>query len=351
ILPRARSAFALFASVSLVLVGTAVARELQGAEQPGEGVWRNYDFTPGAQVWFASDFTDEPVGRFPGSQLEFLGGNMEIVTKDGEKVLEVSANSEFAIGLPEALPGDFSLEFSLQTGAPNLAVFVLFTPRETAWNRYMSQYLHIYQRPGIAFQGQPVASISGVRSLPEGLTPVKLQVDGDYAILYVGGQRAANIPNANFITGSKIHFIVSANDRRRAYLKDFVVAVGVEDMYEKLMETGAFTTRGILFDFNEDQLRPESTPVLEQIHSMLESHPEIVQITIEGHTDSVGEEEYNQALSERRAQTIKRYLEENGIDGDRIAVLGMGETEPVSDNTTAAGRAENRRVVIRISEG
>jgi outer membrane protein OmpA-like peptidoglycan-associated protein len=224
----------------------------------------------------------------------------------------------------------------------------MFTPRKTAWNRYESQYLHIYQRPGISFQGQPVANISGVSSLSREFTPIKLQVDGDYAILYVGTQRAANIPNAKFLTGNKVHFIVSANARRRTYLKDFVIAVGVEDMYEALMATGEFTTRGILFDFNSDALRPESTPVLEQIRSMLESHADIEQMTIEGHTDSVGAEDYNLDLSNRRAQSVRRYLVAKGIDGDRITAVGKGETEPVADNDTSAGRAENRRVVILV---
>ncbi len=74
---------------------------------PGEGVWRNYDFLPGTTLWFATDFTDEPVGRFPASQLEFVKGNMQIVEWEGEKVLGASANSTFRVALPEALPEEF----------------------------------------------------------------------------------------------------------------------------------------------------------------------------------------------------------------------------------------------------
>ena len=69
-----------------------------GADAPGEGVWRNYDFTPGATVWKATDFTNEPVGRFPASQLEFVKGNMEIVEVNGVRVLETSSDGVFASG-------------------------------------------------------------------------------------------------------------------------------------------------------------------------------------------------------------------------------------------------------------
>ena len=116
------------------------------------------------------------------------------------------------------------------------------------------------------------------------------------------------------------------------------------------METGEFTTRGIFFDFNSADLRGESTPVLEQIQSTMEEHSEL-RIVIEGHTDSVGDEETNQELSERRAQAVVRYLEEHSIDGARMTAVGKGEGEPVADNDTPEGRAENRRVVLRVAPG
>jgi Outer membrane protein and related peptidoglycan-associated (lipo)proteins len=69
-------------------------------------------------------------------------------------------------------------------------------------------------------------------------------------------------------------------------------------------------------------------------------------ITVQGHTDSVGTNEYNQKLSERRAKAVKDELVKNGIDASKIEVIGYGEEKPIADNGTAEGRAKNRRSVI-----
>jgi len=131
----------LFATAAIPLSASSVqaqddGEDNAGVEAPGEGVWRNYDFVPGTTVWFATDFADEPVGRFPASQLEFVKGNMQIVELEGEKVLEASVNSSFRVILPEALPEDFTVEFTLTTGTPNMASYVMFATREAAWNTY-----------------------------------------------------------------------------------------------------------------------------------------------------------------------------------------------------------------------
>jgi OOP family OmpA-OmpF porin len=69
--------------------------------------------------------------------------------------------------------------------------------------------------------------------------------------------------------------------------------------------------------------------------------------TVTGYTDSVGDEAYNQQLSERRAQSVAEYLEAKGISSGRLSAIGMGEADPVADNGSAEGRAQNRRVVLR----
>ena len=316
-------------------------------QEPREGVWRNYDFTPGTVVWKATDFSEEPVGRFPASQLEFVSGNMEIVELNGKRVLEVSASSVFRVNLPEALPEDFTLEFYQQIAAPNTITTVFFSPMETSLRRYEHQYLRLYQRSGISFQGSVVSELDDLWSMSEEMTPVKFQVDGDYAMLYVGTARAANIPTANFGSSNFIEFRMGGNQNLRGYISDIIVAVGVDDLYDALMETGEFTTRGILFDVDSDVLRPESTPVLEELRTTLEDHPEL-QVVIEGHTDSTGDDAHNQDLSERRAQSVVAYMVGNGIDTGRMDAVGKGETDPVADNETPEGRSQNRRVRVTV---
>ena len=70
-------------------------------------------------------------------------------------------------------------------------------------------------------------------------------------------------------------------------------------------------------------------------------------MAIEGHTDSLGDDEYNQDLSERRAQSVVDFLTDAGVDPSRLQAVGYGESDPVADNATEAGRRENRRVKIR----
>lgn len=72
------------------------------------------------------------------------------------------------------------------------------------------------------------------------------------------------------------------------------------------------------------------------------------QIMVEGHTDSIGKDDYNQKLSEARAETVKKELEKNGIDGTKIKFVGYGKTRPIADNKTKEGRSQNRRVEIKV---
>jgi OOP family OmpA-OmpF porin len=109
---------------------------------------------------------------------------------------------------------------------------------------------------------------------------------------------------------------------------------------------GLTLTLEVQFDNNSATLRPESETYLDQVAAKL---AELATVTgvIEGHTDSNGSAEYNQDLSERRAKSVREYLVSKGVAGSRLTAQGFGETQPLADNTTAEGRAQNRRVVLR----
>lgn len=323
-----------------------LAAQVGNDQAPGQGVWRNYDFVPGDTVWKATDFAREPVGRFPASQLEFVKGFLQIVETDSSRVLEASAASVFRLPLPRTLPDEFTLEFEIKIPAPNIATYVYFTPLTTSLSRYPGDYLYIGGRPGIYRGGNQVSGIH-LPTIQDRWVPVKLQVDSAYAILYVGAERAALVPTANFPRGGNIEFHVNGNPRLRTYLRNIVVAVGLNPLYETLVAKGEFTTRGILFATNSDQLLPESTPVLAAIIRTMQEHPEL-RIEIEGHTDSQGDDAHNQPLSERRARSVIAYLVRNGTAADRLTASGKGESMPVADNATAEGRQQNRRVVLRL---
>jgi flagellar motor protein MotB len=315
------------------------------AEEPGTGVWRNYDFVRGDSIWVATDWSGERVGRFPASQLEFVSGNMEIVERGGRKLLEAKSTSVVRLSLPATLPEQFTVEFELEIGAPHIASAMFTTPHEGSFSRAPGDYLYLYSVPGIFRKGSSVSS-TPTRALVKTLMPVRLQVDGDYAILYIGADRVAMLPNANLIRGSALEFRMNANPGFPAYLTDIVVAVGLDPLYDKLMADGEVTTYGFLFDVDSDRLRPESTPKLEELREMLAAHPDL-RLGIEGHTDATGDEAHNEDLSVRRAQAVVGYLAEQGIDAARLEATGKGESAPIGDNATPAGRQQNRRVVIR----
>jgi Outer membrane protein and related peptidoglycan-associated (lipo)proteins len=104
---------------------------------------------------------------------------------------------------------------------------------------------------------------------------------------------------------------------------------------------------GITFATDQATVQPQFQTTLDQVASTLAEYPKTM-IDVLGHTDSDGSEAYNQSLSERRAQAVANYLGRRGVDPIRIATMGYGETRPVASNETAAGKAQNRRVEIKI---
>jgi outer membrane protein OmpA-like peptidoglycan-associated protein len=101
----------------------------------------------------------------------------------------------------------------------------------------------------------------------------------------------------------------------------------------------------VTFDTNSYMIKPSFAPVLDQVAQTLQQNPEVVAQVV-GHTDSTGQPAYNQTLSVNRAQSVANYLVDHGVAGQRLSADGRGDTQPIADNSTEAGRAANRRVEI-----
>ena len=104
----------------------------------------------------------------------------------------------------------------------------------------------------------------------------------------------------------------------------------------------------VLFDFGKYTLRPGTREKLAKVSGILLAHPGL-RVEVEGHTDSVGSEEFNQRLSEQRASTVRDYLVAQGIPSDTVTSRGFGKSQPVATNDTAEGRQQNRRVEMVVS--
>jgi len=122
------------------------------------------------------------------------------------------------------------------------------------------------------------------------------------------------------------------------------------DLKGKKTDRGIVVTMGdVLFDTGKATLKPGAYATVERLAAVLKEDASR-KVMIEGHTDSVGSDEYNQQLSERRAASVQAALFERGVDASQISTVGKGETTPVASNDNAAGRQQNRRVELVFQE-
>ncbi len=112
-------------------------------------------------------------------------------------------------------------------------------------------------------------------------------------------------------------------------------------------DIGTIGVISVYFDVDKADLKPESKPALDNIEGLLRAYPAMV-IEVRGHTDSTGNSDYNLRLSERRANAVRSELIRRGIQPDRIRATGFGDTQPIADNRTPDGRAQNRRTEFLI---
>ncbi len=134
-------------------------------------------------------------------------------------------------------------------------------------------------------------------------------------------------------------------DKQAEEIKKNVPGVKVERVGEGIVVE---FSESVLFGYNQSSLNDQSARSLDKLVKVLESYSD-TDLEIDGHTDSKGTDEYNQALSEKRAQAVAQYLTAHGIDPNRVKTIGMGEKYPKYSNDTESGRAGNRRVEFQIT--
>lgn len=320
-----------------------------GTLRPGEGAWARYDFVPGDEVLFVVDYEGDAVGDFP-RRFEFVGGSFEVVEWQDARYLRALADGMFAIPLPEVLPERFTLETSINLQHGNAMLRIL--PGEEGMTRtgdYAGSVVSArWRQTGIEALGNgPEALTPHDQSVWDQIVPLRIMADGEYMKVYLGDERVANVPNAVFPRTDRLYVAVSsARPDHPILMGPIQLAAGGADLYDRLEADGRVATQGIFFDVDSDRLLPESTPTLKAIGEMLQERPEL-QITIEGHTDSDGDDAYNLELSGRRAEAVRAFLIETyEIDGERLDAEGLGESVPAAPNTTPEGKRQNRRVEL-----
>lgn len=190
---------------------------------------------------------------------------------------------------------------------------------------------------------------------------------------YTGQQtpnRTANAAIIGALGGAALGTLAGGDDRKNAMIGAGIGAIagaGVgaymdaqqRKLNEQLRNTGVGVTRtaqdeitlnmpsDITFDVNQSAVKPQFRDTLYNVAQTLREY-ESTTIDVAGHADSTGPDDYNMALSQRRADSVASILTQNGVNPVRIVAVGFGETRPIADNATAEGRAKNRRVEIKL---
>lgn len=336
-----------------------------------------YDFVPGDSVLYANDFDGEAIGELPTGWNS--NGSSVIVTLDGlpGQWLRMAQRTVVLTDNQQLFGSDFTVEFDLILQydfkgwyPPSLRFGLLATGVEsTTSNRFLSDpkgdksffvelsplsdganlMLEGYDKNSRYFYS-PSNKNTLARTWYGKSSHVAIQVQNERVRIWIGGEKLYDVPKGIPKDGQLNQLFLQLgsspyeDEQIGVYISNIKIAKGLPDTRHKLVEEGKFSTTGILFDTGSATIKPESAGVLKSIAAVLTQYPDI-RVRIVGHTDAVGDESANLTLSERRAAAVKIALQtEHQIDSTRLEASGKGETEPVGDNQTTAGRAQNRRV-------
>lgn len=338
-----------------------------------------FDFIPGEKVIAVEDFTQDAIGDFPAKWN--TNGTGELVTIDGQpgKWLKFGPESiiypEFVTNLPE----NFTIEFYVACTQPysfySTAFNFFFAPLVNPAKNYINwkQYggdkkngvlIALHPEAAGGAQGQKFLTtydedgkelINNQTDFPDfyhknskNVVKVSIWRQKQRIRVYVNETKIWDVPKA-FSATAKYNFIGFRtdgyhNEENAYFLSNIRLAVGAPDTRHKFLELGKYSTTGIKFDVNSEKIKGESFGTLKDFAAVLSENPE-VRVKIVGHTDSDGDDASNLTLSKKRAEAVKVALnKEFGIDLARIETEGKGETQPADVNTSAEGKANNRRV-------
>lgn len=196
--------------------------------------------------------------------------------------------------------------------------------------------------------------LAGCATNPDGTTEYKRTAIGALAGAAVGAGSGALIAGKGHRgTGALIGGVVGAAgggaignymDRQAAEMKRKLPEAAIAREGDKLYVA---LPSGILFDVDKKEIKPTARDSIAQAAEVLVKYPDTY-ITVEGHTDSTGTSEYNQKLSESRADAVRDMLMRDGVPASRLSSKGYGESAPIADNSTPDGRQLNRRVQLEI---
>ncbi|MEN8116266.1 MAG: OmpA family protein [Bacteroidota bacterium] len=309
-------------------------------------VWSKYDFVPGDKVIFEDNLAGEENGEFP-SRWDLQQGNVEVAQFGGENVIMFRDGSPTIMPYlknpsEDYLPDVFTIEFDLYTGESRFWAYLYDRMNQESGSSTGYTYL-VVDNEGMEF-GRSESDHPDADNLAERRwIHVAMAYTNGKLKAYMDETRLINLPRLDFDPkGLSLHSYHASNEDLY-YIKNIRIAEGGVKYYDRVMEDGKIIATGIRFDIGKATLKPESMGIINKITQLMKDHPEL-KFSIEGHTDSDGDDSSNLKLSEERAQTVKNTMVKLGISAGRLSIKGMGETAPIDINSSPEGKANNRRV-------
>ena len=368
---------------------TAAASTEEGAAETApakKGItsYSKFDFVPGDKILYTEDFSQDVIGELPVNWN--ASGKGEVMTMDGQKGkwLRIFQNNVYLSGNKSTFGENFTIEFDMiyyfepkvkGYVLPNMNFGFLSTgDKDNADNLFLKEY-NYYNSTEIAINpyGSGGARVVSGKNRGTSYSSDRITLNDydkhfnkvlHYSIhvqktrlrMWINEAKIFDIPRAVNVgdTINQIFFDMDGSnykdDEIGVFVSNIKVATGLPDTRHKLIEEGKFSTTGILFDVQSAVIKPESYGVVKEIATVLKENG-TVKVKIIGHTDSDGADAANLELSKQRAEAVKALLtKEYGIEESRMNAEGKGETQPVGDNKTKEGKAQNRRVEF-VKEG
>jgi OOP family OmpA-OmpF porin len=307
--------------------------------------YSNYDFVPGDTILFEDNFADDQDGEFP-AHWQLRAGQGVINNINGAPAL-ILTEGNFVRVSPRMraeknyIPTNFTVEFDFFANAGYFPPMVMFQfaqgeDKNIEFGKEVKTYY---------FSNDFDANYPGDRdNFADNWHHAAMVKKGSQIKCYIDQYRVLVIPDCGIFQPVTLQIGGVADDKNHIIFKNFRFAEGGGmNLIGKAFTGAKIVTHGINFDIDKATLKPESMGTLNMIIRVMKDNPGL-KFEVDGHTDNTGSAAHNLTLSQQRADAVKAQLVIMGIDPSLLTTKGFGDSKPITDNNTADGRANNRRV-------